>query len=94
MVGRADLSVLNLDRIVAALGPLVTDELAAIQLAAALGQRSEGAGGVTHRWVMARDAAGLTTLNGNDVSAIVGDGMAMLDSGADIDADETEEQGV
>ena len=43
---------------------------------------------------MARDAAGLTTLNGNDVSAIVGDGMAMLDSGADIDADETEEQGV
>ena len=94
VVGRADLSVLNLDRIVAALGPLVTDELAAIQLAAALGQRSEGAGGVTHRWLMARGVDGLTTLNGNYVSAIVGDGMAMLDSGADIDTDETEEQRV
>ena len=92
VVGRVDMSVLNLHRLVEALGPLVTDELAAIQLAAALGQRAQGADGVTHRWVMARDAGGLTTLNGNDISALVGDGMAMLESGGEVDADEPADQ--
>lgn len=79
IAGRLVLTVVNLDRIVAALGPLITDELAAVQLAAVLGQRAEAPDGtVTHRWAMTRDPDGRSTLNGNDVSALVGDHFASL----------------
>lgn len=77
VAGKLDLVVVNLDRIVAALGPMITDELAAIQFASVLGQRAEAADGtVTHRWALERDDSGRSTLNGNDISALVGDGMA------------------
>lgn len=79
VAGRLALTVVNLDRIVAALGPMITDELAAIQFASILGQRAEAADGtVTHRWALERDDGGRSTLNGNDVSALVGEGMADL----------------
>lgn len=79
VAGQLALTVVNLDRIVAALGPMITDELAAIQFASVLGQRAEAADGtVTHRWALARDDSGRSTLNGNDVSALVSDGMADL----------------
>lgn len=81
-VGQLALTVVELDRIVAALGGLAGDQLAAMQLAAALGQRSEGTDGkITHRWVLARDEAGRTVLNGNDVSALFAEGLAKLESG-------------
>lgn len=79
LAGEATLTVVNLERAVAGLGDLVGDQLAALQLAAALGQRTEDGGRVTHRWAVARDEAGRTTLNGNDVSALLADGIARLE---------------
>lgn len=87
--GQATLTVVNLERAVAGLGGLVGDQLAALQLAAALGQRTEDGGRVTHRWAFTRDEAGRSTLNGNDVSALLADGMARLEPAPDGDAAET-----
>ena len=72
VLGRAVLAVVNLDGIVRALGPLVADEVATIQALALTGHRSEApAGTVTHRWTVAREADGRTTLNGNDIDALL-----------------------
>jgi hypothetical protein len=82
-VGQVGLTVVNLDRIVAALGPLVEDQRAALQLAAVMGQRTQAAdGSVTHSWRFARDESGRSMLNGNDVSALLADSdLASLDLG-------------
>ncbi|MEQ9332176.1 YbjN domain-containing protein [Thalassobaculum sp.] len=81
-VGQFALTVVNLDRIVAALGGLAGDELAALQLAAALGQRTQGVDGkVTHHWGFVRDGDGRSLLNGNDVSALFAQGLASLEAG-------------
>ena len=81
-VGQFALTVINLDRIVAALGGLASDELAALQLAAALGQRTQGVDGkVTHHWGFVRDRDGRSILNGNDVSALFAQGLASLEAG-------------